>query len=51
MVALNQFTFAFGPGVLGWLRDRSGSYATPLLVCLACEVVAALVILLGRRRP
>lgn len=50
IVAINQFTFAFGPAVLGALRDWSGSYAAALALCAGCEVVAATVIVLGRPR-
>jgi MFS family permease len=50
VVAINQFTFAFGPGLLGVIRDWSGSYTAALAACVGCEVVAAIVILMGRRR-
>jgi len=50
VVAINQFTFAFGPGLLGAIRDWSGSYTVALAVCVGCEVVAAIVIVMGRRR-
>ena len=50
VVAINQFTFAFGPGLLGAIRDWSGSYAAALAVCVGCEIVAAIVIVMGRRR-
>ena len=46
--AISQFTYAFGPGALGIIRDASGSYAAPLAVCIALDVVAAALIL---RRP
>jgi MFS family permease len=51
VVAINQFTFAFGPGVLGALRDWSGAYESALVACIACELTAAVVVLLGRRCP
>jgi MFS family permease len=50
VVAINQFTFAFGPGLLGLIRDWSGSYSAALALCVVCEVVAAIVIVMGRRR-
>ncbi|OLB04430.1 MAG: hypothetical protein AUH14_10940 [Candidatus Rokubacteria bacterium 13_2_20CM_69_15_1] len=50
VVAINRFTFAFGPGLLGAIRDWSGSYTAALAVCVGCEVVAAIVIVMGRRR-
>jgi MFS family permease len=43
--AIGQFTYAFGPGLLGFLRDASGGYDVPLLVCCALEAVAAGVVL------
>jgi len=53
IVAINQFTFAFGPGALGWARDWWGSYSAALVLCAACEIVALVVVsstssLLGR---
>lgn len=50
VVAINQFTFAFGPGLLGLIRDWSGSYSAALTLCVVCELVAAIVIVMGRRR-
>jgi MFS family permease len=50
IMSLNQFTFAFGPTILGALRDWSGSYQSSFVFCMALEAVAAGVILLGRRR-
>ena len=49
VLAVNQFTFAFGPGILGWARDRWGSYDAALLLCIAWELAAAVVVLLGMR--
>jgi predicted MFS family arabinose efflux permease len=52
--AIGQFTYAFGPALLGLLRDASGGYAAPLLVCAALEAVAAGIVLVrgprARRR-
>ncbi len=39
-----QTTFAFGPGLLGALRDATGGYALPLILCLAVDVLAAFLI-------
>ena len=39
--AIAQVTYAFGPGVVGVLRDLSGSYALPLYGCIALELTAA----------
>jgi MFS family permease len=51
IVAINQFTFAFGPGLLGYLRRTEGSYTTALVVCLVVQVMAAIIVVspvLGR---
>jgi len=48
IVAGNQFTFAFGPALLGLLRDLSGGYTVPLVGCLALESAAAAIVLLPR---
>ena len=45
ITAINQVTYAFGPGVIGLLRDLSGSYTLPFYGCIALEVVAAGLIL------
>jgi MFS family permease len=47
-VAINQCTFAFGPSLVGGLRDATGSYALPLLACGALEAIAAVTILARR---
>jgi MFS family permease len=47
--AINQVTYAFGPGVVGLLRDLSGGYALPFYVCVALEVVAAALIMVRGR--
>lgn len=50
--AINQVTYAFGPGVVGLLRDLSGGYALPFYVCVALEVsAAALIMARGRGAP
>jgi MFS family permease len=46
VVAINQFTFAFGPSLLGYLRQHTGSYAVPLIACIVIEAVAAFVVVL-----
>lgn len=48
--AINQVTYAFGPGVVGALRDLSGGYALPFYLCIALEVMAAALIMV-RGRP
>ena len=44
VVAINQFSFAFGPGLLGQLQRLEGTYVTGLYVCLLLEILAAIVI-------
>lgn len=50
LVAINQLTFAFGPGILGLSRDWSGSYRASLLVCVSLQLAAILIVLAGTRR-
>jgi cyanate permease len=45
ITAINQVTYAFGPGVIGLLRDISGSYSLPLYGCMALELIAAMLIM------
>jgi cyanate permease len=45
ITAINQVTYAFGPGVVGLLRDLSGSYSLPLYGCMALELIAAMLIM------
>jgi MFS family permease len=44
--AINQFTYAFGPGLVGILRDVTGSYVAPLVLLAALDIAAAVLILL-----
>ena len=46
-VGINQFTFAFGPSLVGVLRDRAGDYAVALLACAILQALAAMLVLLG----
>jgi predicted MFS family arabinose efflux permease len=51
ITAITQITYAFGPGVIGLLRDASGSYTLPFYGCIALELTAAALIMVrGRRR-
>jgi MFS family permease len=45
ITAINQVTYAFGPGVVGLLRDMSGSYSLPFYGCIALELTAAVLIM------
>jgi MFS family permease len=49
-VGINQLTFAFGPSLVGGVRDWTGSYAPALGACAALQAVAALLVLLGPGR-
>ena len=46
VVAINQFSFAFGPAILGLLQHAQGSYTGGLLACVAMEAIAAIIIVL-----
>ena len=48
-LAINQVTFAFGPALMGVVRDWSGAYGGALLLCAALQTVAGLWVLLGPR--
>jgi predicted MFS family arabinose efflux permease len=50
ITAINQVTYAFGPGIIGLLRDASGSYAVPFYGCIALELAAAALIMVRGRR-
>ncbi len=50
ITAITQVTYAFGPGVVGFLRDLSGSYTLPFYGCIALEVLAAVLIMV-RGKP
>jgi predicted MFS family arabinose efflux permease len=50
ITAINQVTYAFGPGIIGLLRDASGSYALPFYGCIALELTAAALIMVRGRR-
>ena len=44
VVAINQFSFAFGPTLLGQVEAAEGSYRLGLLLCLSIEAVAAIIV-------
>jgi predicted MFS family arabinose efflux permease len=50
ITAINQITYAFGPGVVGVLRDLSGSYTLPFYGCIGLELTAAALIMVRGRR-
>jgi predicted MFS family arabinose efflux permease len=45
ITAINQVTYAFGPGVVGLLHDMSGSYALPFYGCIGLQLIAAALIM------
>jgi predicted MFS family arabinose efflux permease len=49
ITAINQVTYAFGPGVVGLLRDASGSYTLPFYGCIGLELIAAVLIMVRGR--
>jgi MFS family permease len=51
IIAINQFSFAFGPGLLGYLHRAEGNYITALVACALMQSAAAIIVvapLLGR---
>ncbi len=50
IVAANQFAFAFGPGLLGFLRQARGDYTSALEACFIAEVTAAVIVIFPRVR-
>jgi cyanate permease len=44
--AIRGFVFSLAPGVLGILRDATGSFHVPLILCAALEIFAALIVLI-----
>ncbi|MBX9590593.1 MAG: MFS transporter [Hyphomonadaceae bacterium] len=42
--AITQFTYAFGPGLLGLVRDVSGSYTASVLLCALLNLIAAAIV-------
>lgn len=51
VTAICQFTYAFGPGLIGLLRDAFGSYTVPFYVCMSFELIAATVVLIRGKPP
>jgi MFS family permease len=47
--AIGQCFNAFGPGVIGLLRDASGSYTLPFYGCIGLELTAAVLIMIRGR--
>jgi predicted MFS family arabinose efflux permease len=47
--AISGIVCAFGPGMVGLVRSLSGGYGAALALCIALELVAAVIVLGGRR--
>lgn len=50
IIAINQFTYSFGPGLLGWLRDGFGSDDAAFAGCLMLQLAAVAILLFGGSR-
>ena len=52
-VAINQLTFAFGPSLVGLVRDWTSGYLAALSACAMLQAIGAVLVLLGpgERRP
>jgi MFS family permease len=50
LTAITQITYAFGPGIIGAVRDLSGSYALPFYGCIVLELIAAMLVMV-RGKP
>jgi predicted MFS family arabinose efflux permease len=46
ITAINQVTYAFGPGIVGLLYDASGSYNLPFYGCIGLELIAAILVMI-----
>ena len=51
VTAICQFTYAFGPGMIGLLRDAFGSYTVPFYACVALQLIAAAIVLVRAKTP
>jgi MFS family permease len=43
--AISQFTYAFGPGLIGAVRDAAVNYTPALFLCAVLSLIAAIIIL------
>jgi len=51
VTAICQFSYAFGPGIIGLMRDAFGNYAVPFYGCAALDMIAAMIVLVRARKP
>jgi predicted MFS family arabinose efflux permease len=49
VIAINQGVFAFAPAIIGALRDVTADYRLPFALVAATQLLAAVIVLLGRR--
>jgi len=49
IVAINQGVFAFAPAIIGALHDTTANYQLPFALIAVIQLLAAVIILLGRR--
>ncbi len=43
-LAIIQTGNAFGPSIIGWLRDATGNYTSAIIVCIALEITAIVIV-------
>ena len=48
--AVSQITYSFGPGAMGVIRDVTGGYTASLALCVALNLIAAILIVMWRPR-
>jgi cyanate permease len=49
IIAINQGVFAFAPAIIGAMRDTTANYQLPFALIALIQILAAVIILLGRR--
>jgi predicted MFS family arabinose efflux permease len=49
IIAINQAVFAFAPAIIGAMRDTTADYQLPFALIALIQILAAVIILLGRR--
>jgi cyanate permease len=49
IVAINQGVFAFAPAIIGAIHDTTANYQLPFALIAMIQLLAAVIILLGRR--
>jgi predicted MFS family arabinose efflux permease len=49
IIAINQGVFAFAPAIIGAMRDTTANYQLPFALIALIQLLAAVIILLGRR--